>query len=98
MLRISASNDWRCSAERIFMRMIDKILFWLFLAFGILASLTGVFALNVAPVLIGLALILAAMLYRHVVTGIRDIKHGLELLRGTLLIKQGGTTNRGDPE
>jgi hypothetical protein len=71
------------------MRIIDRLLFWLFVAFGCLALGMGVFALNIAPVLIGLGLILAAMLYRHVVTGLSDLKKGLELLRGSVLIKQG---------
>lgn len=81
------------------MTVIDKILFWLFVVFGGVAAVTGVFALNVAPMLFGLALILAAMLYLRVVTGIKALKDGLELLRGTMLLKQGtAIANRGEEQ
>jgi hypothetical protein len=77
------------------MTRIDTGMFWLFMVFGWLAALTGVFALNVAPVLLGLGLVLAAMFYRQVVLGRKEMQEGLELLRGTILAQN---PNRGEDE
>lgn len=67
------------------MKRSDKFLFGLLMLFGSIAVVVGMVGLNIAPILVGLGIIVSGMFYKRVVEGLKSLNTTLESLRSSAL-------------